>query len=197
MKWRWRKQFSASPNLKIGITWQGNPKHRHDRHRSFSVQRFRSLAMLEGVELFSLQKGLGAEQLATVRFPLTDLRGQLDEIGGTFQNTAAAIQALDLIITCDSAVAHLAGALGVPVWVPLSDLSDWRWLRDRDDSPWYPTMRLFRQTKLGDWAPVFDRIRAEVQGLRDQCERPSRPTSPSEKIVAWPALLGLRAKAAH
>jgi rfaE bifunctional protein nucleotidyltransferase chain/domain len=197
---RWHRQLSASPHLKIGVTWQGNPKHRYDRHRSFSVHWLRTLTTLEGVELYSLQKGFGAEELKTVRFPITDLRGQLDELGGTFLNTAAAIQALDLIITCDSAVAHLAGALGVPVWIPLSALSDWRWLRDREDTPWYPTMRLFRQPKLGEWASVFQRIRTEVESLRDARPRPiaagpvqSVPAFP--KIVGWSVLLELRAKA--
>jgi rfaE bifunctional protein nucleotidyltransferase chain/domain len=197
---RWRTEFSMSPHYKIGVTWQGNPKHRWDRHRSFSVHWFRSLATLEGVEVYSLQKGFGAEELKTVRFPMTDLRAQLDELGGTFQNTAAVIQALDLIVTCDSAVAHLAGALGVPVWIPLSGLSDWRWLREREDTPWYPTMRLFRQSKLGEWASVFERIRAEVQTLRDARARStataSGRTAPgADKIVGWPALLELRAKA--
>jgi rfaE bifunctional protein nucleotidyltransferase chain/domain len=197
---RWRTEFSASPHFKIGVTWQGNPKHRWDRHRSFSVHWFRSLATLEGVGVYSLQKGFGAEELKTARFPITDLRAQLDELGGTFQNTAAVIQALDLIVTCDSAVAHLAGALGVPVWIPLSALSDWRWLREREDTPWYPTMRLFRQSKLGEWSPVFERIRAEAAALRDARARSvplgsNQIASTSEKIVAWPALLELRANA--
>jgi rfaE bifunctional protein nucleotidyltransferase chain/domain len=197
---RWRKEFSASPHLKIGVTWQGNPKHRWDRHRSFSVHWFRSLATLEGVEVYSLQKGPGTEELKTVRFPITNLRPRLDELGGTFQNTAAAIQALDLIVTCDSAVAHLAGALGVPVWIPLSALADWRWLRDREDTPWYPTMRLFRQSKLGEWGPVFERMRAEAAALRDARPRSAPATFPpnssgGDKIVAWPALLESRCKA--
>jgi rfaE bifunctional protein nucleotidyltransferase chain/domain len=190
----WRKQLGALPKLKIGVTWQGNPKHRWDRHRSFSVHWFRGLALLEGVELYSLQKGLGTEQLATVRFPLTDLRPRLDERGGSFHHTAAAIEALDLVITCDSAVAHLAGALGAPVWIAMSALSDWRWLRDRDDCPWYPTMRLFRQAKLGDWRTVFARIRDEVVTLRDARVRRTAVLG-TTKIVDWPALLEMRAQA--
>jgi rfaE bifunctional protein nucleotidyltransferase chain/domain len=196
---RWRKEFSATPHFKIGITWQGNPQHRYDRHRSFSVQWFRELATLDGVQLYSLQKGHGADQLQTARFPIIDLRGPLDELGGTFQNTAAAVQALDLIVTCDSAVAHLAGALGVPVWVPMATVWDWRWLRDREDSPWYPTLRLFRQDKLGDWRPVFERVRDEVRMLRDARAKSSQSTmsqaAPSEKIVSWPTLMTLRASA--
>ena len=192
---RWREELGRSSNLKIGITWQGNPKHRWDRHRSFSVQWFRSLAAMEGVKLYSLQKGVGTEQLPTTCFLITDLRPRLDELGGGFEQTAAAIQALDLIVTCDSAVAHLAGALGKRVWVPLSALSDWRWLRQREDTPWYPTMRLFRQAKLGAWGPVFERICGEVTALRRAVARPALVSAPEEKGVGWPALLELRAQA--
>jgi tetratricopeptide (TPR) repeat protein len=159
---RWRKELGVSPHFKIGVAWQGNPKHRFDQHRSFPLHWLRSLATLAGVELYSLQKGHGTEQLKTIRFPITDLGSRLDETGGAFQETAAVMQALDLVITCDTALAHLAGALGVPVWMPLSIPADWRWLQDREDTPWYPTMRLFRQQQLGRWAPVFERIRHEV-----------------------------------
>jgi tetratricopeptide (TPR) repeat protein len=158
----WRKKLSDSPHFKIGVAWQGNPKHRFDQHRSFPLHWFRSLATLDGVELYSLQKGHGTEQLKTIRFPITDLGSRLDESGGAFQETAAVMRALDLVITCDTAMAHLAGALGVPVWMPLSIPADWRWLQDREDTPWYPTMRLFRQQQLGRWAPVFERMRHEV-----------------------------------
>ena len=164
---RWNTELSGSPHFKIGVAWQGNPKHRFDQHRSFSIHWFRSLATLEGVELYSLQKGPGSEQLQTVRFPIIDLGSKLDETGGAFQETAAVMQALDLVITCDSSLAHLAGALGVPVWVPLSIPADWRWMRDRDATPWYPTMRLFRQTKLGQWSPVFERMCQEIGTMRE------------------------------
>jgi tetratricopeptide (TPR) repeat protein len=163
----WRKELGDSSNFKIGVAWQGNPKHRFDQHRSFSVHWFRSLSNLEGIEIYSLQKGPGTELLKTVRFPITDLGSKLDETGGAFQETAAVMQALDLVITCDSALAHLAGALGVRVWVPLSIPADWRWLQDREDTPWYPAMRLFRQAKLGDWKSVFEQVRQAVIALRD------------------------------
>jgi tetratricopeptide (TPR) repeat protein len=194
---RWRNELGATLGLKIGITWQGNPRHRHDRHRSFSVQRFRHVAQLDGVTVYSLQKGTGIEQLQAVGFPITDLRGPLDTAGGAFCNTAAAIGVLDLVITCDSAVAHLAGALGKPVWMPLSDLSDWRWLREREDSPWYPTMRIFRQPTLGDWATVFERILDAVRDLRDQNPQLAvhRTIPASDKVVDWPGLLEFRAQA--
>lgn len=168
----WRKEFSASPQFKVGVAWQGNPQHRFDQHRSYSVQWLADLASIEGVQLCSLQKGPGTEQLAEARFPITDLRPRLDAMGGGLHETAAAIAALDLVITCDSALAHLAGALGVPVWVPLSIPTDWRWLLVHEDSPWYPTMRLFRQDKPCTWRPVFDRMRDELQRL---CLKAARP----------------------
>jgi hypothetical protein len=162
----WQDKLRDSSRLKIGVAWQGNAEHRCDRHRSFAAQWLETLASLDGVALYSLQKGLGSDQLRTAGFPIADLGSALDEMGHAFQETAAVMRALDLVITCDSALAHLAGALGVPVWLALSTVSDWRWLQDRDDSPWYPTMRLFRQRNLGEWGPVFARIRDEVEVLR-------------------------------
>jgi tetratricopeptide (TPR) repeat protein len=159
----WRRELSGITEFKIGIAWQGNPGHPLDRYRSFPLEYFAPVARLSRVRLFSLQKGFGTEQITRVedRFPVTDLASRLDD----FMDTAAVMENLDLIITVDSAVAHLAGALGVPVWVALSLVPDWRWLLHRDDSPWYPTMRLFRQVKLGDWQAVFDRLRVGVQQL--------------------------------
>ena len=134
-----------------------------DRWRSIPLAHFAPLASLPGVRLVSLQKGFGSEQVATVDFPVLDLSGRLDEAAGPFMDTAAVIRNLDLVVTPDTAIAHLAGALGVPVWVALPFSPDWRWLRDRDDSPWYPTMRLFRQTTFGEWPDVFERIANAVQ----------------------------------
>jgi ADP-heptose:LPS heptosyltransferase len=121
------------------------------------------LARIAGVRLFSLQFGHGREQLEKLpaEVQVTDLADQL----GDFYQTAAAMQNLDLLITCDSAPCHLAGALGVPVWVALAQLADWRWLRDRGDTPWYPSMRLFRQREFGDWKEVFEQIAAELTQL--------------------------------
>ena len=119
------------------------------------MAHFAPLASLPGVRLISLQKGFGSEQVATVDFPVLDLSGRLDEVAGPFMDTAAVIRNLDLVVTADTAIAHLAGALGVPVWVALQFSADWRWLLGRDDSPWYPTMRLFRQTTLRPVAGRF------------------------------------------
>ena len=155
--------------LRVGISWQGNPKHADDRYRSIPLTRFEPLARIHGVQLFSLQKVFGTEQIAEVsdRFRVVDLDSQIDDL----VDTAAVMMNLDLVITVDSAPAHLAGALGVPVWVALPFVPDWRWLLKREDSPWYPTMRLFRQTARGDWNGVFERmaecIEIEVEmGLR-------------------------------
>ena len=120
------------------------------------------------MRLVSLQKGFGSEQIATVDFPVLDLSGRLDEVAGPFMDTAAVISSLDLVVTADTAIAHLAGALGAPVWVALPFSPDWRWLRGRDDSPWYPTMRLFRQTAFGQWPDVFERIADAVRVLRSE-----------------------------
>jgi ADP-heptose:LPS heptosyltransferase len=98
-------------------------------------------------------------------FPITDLGSRLDEGGAAFVDTAAVMTKLDLVIAPDTALAHLAGALGVPVWVALLFVADWRWLRDREDSPWYPTMRLFRQSEAGHWSPVFERMAEEATRL--------------------------------
>jgi hypothetical protein len=170
----WRHRLGAYPGLKIGIAWQGNPKFRLDWVRSIPLAQFAPLADVPGVHLLSLQKGAGREQLAAPerRFPVTDLGGQMDETTGAFMDTAAVMKNLDLVITSDTSIAHLAGALGVPVWVALNAVPDWRWLLNRDDSPWYPTMRLFRQTRPGHWEDVFHRM-AEV--LRERLASPAVP----------------------
>jgi len=146
----------------VGIAWQGNPVFPQDRHRSMPLAHFAPLAAVPGVRLFSLQKGYGAEQLAAAPFAVEDLGAALDAAGGAFTDTAAAIMALDLVIVSDSAVAHVAGALGRPVWVVLPLTPDWRWLLGREDTPWYPTMRLFRPQRLGEWGEVFGRVAAAL-----------------------------------
>jgi tetratricopeptide (TPR) repeat protein len=157
----WRRELGPIPSLKIGIAWQGRVEHPGDRHRSFRLAQFAPLSRLAGVRLFSLQKGPGTEQLREMAdgFDVTDLGSRLDDFG----DTAAVMKNLDLVITADSSPAHLAGALGVPVWVALPYASDWRWLLEREDSPWYPTMRLFRQSRWGDWDGVFDRIAGALE----------------------------------
>ena len=169
----WRKVLAVSNvnppdtgrDLKVGVSWQGNPGKPFDFHRSIAVAQFGRLANVPGVQLISLQKGPGTGQLAALAepFPLRDLSPCLDESSGAFMDTAAVMKNIDLVISSDTAVPHLAGALGVPVWVALPLASDWRWLVRREDCPWYPTMRLFRQTKYGDWDSVFLRIADELK----------------------------------
>jgi len=158
---QWSRELDPAGGFKIGIAWQGNPRYRRDRERSFRLAQLEPVARLADVRLFSLQKGVGTEQLGEVesRFAATDLGGRLAD----FMETAAVMRNLDLVITPDTSLAHLAGALGVPVWVALSFSPDWRWLADRLDSPWYPTMRLFRQRTRGDWNDVFERMASELE----------------------------------
>ncbi len=155
---KWRQELTVVDGFKIGIAWQGSRDFPLDRWRSIPLQQFSPLARLAGVQLVSLQKGFGSEQIATVDFPVIDWANRLDDSTGAFMDTAAVLCNLDLVVTSDTAIAHLAGALGVPVWVALSFSANWRWLRDREDSPWYPTMRLFRQTEYGHWPVVFQRM---------------------------------------
>jgi tetratricopeptide (TPR) repeat protein len=180
----WRRHLAPLGGFKIGITWQGNPQHVNDRQRSIPLQEFASLAQLPGLRLVSLQHGPAGEQLTDVagKWPVTDLGGRLDEVAGAFMDRAAVMRSLDLVVTCDTSIAHLAGALGVPVWVALPQVPDWRWLLERDDSPWYPTMRLFRQEHRGEWGPVFQRItqavRQRVAAESQASARGFSPTSP-------------------
>jgi tetratricopeptide (TPR) repeat protein len=162
---RWRQELAGVGGFRVGICWQGNPRHPWDRHRSIPLEVFAPLAAVAGVRLLSLQQGAGAEQLRALagRFPVVELPPSLDGTAGDFADTAAVMQCLDLVVSADTAAAHLAGALGVPVWVALSAIADWRWLVGREDSPWYPTLRLFRQERLGEWGPAFARTAEEVR----------------------------------
>jgi Flp pilus assembly protein TadD len=149
--------------LRIGIVWQGNPAHSNDRWRSFRLAHFAPLAELPGVQLISLQAEHGLDQLRSAdrSFPVIDLAGRRCR---DLMETAAIMAHLDLVITPDTALAHLAGGLGRRVWTGLCTVDEWRWLAGRDDTPWYPTMRLFRQTKLCDWGGVFRRMTDALQG---------------------------------
>jgi hypothetical protein len=157
----WRAKLAGWGCRKVGIVWQGNPQHVRDALRSIPLSEFLPLSQVAGVQLFSLQKGSGREQLASAGSdcPIVDLADDLPD----FAETAAVIDVLDLVISCDSACAHLAGALARPVWLALPAAPDWRWQLERVDSPWYPSMRLFRQQTLGDWAEVFARIATALQ----------------------------------
>jgi Flp pilus assembly protein TadD/ADP-heptose:LPS heptosyltransferase len=161
----WRQRLERIPGLRVGIAWQGNPAAPGDRYRSIPLEHFEALARVPGVRLISLQKGFGCEQIpaASDRVSVVDFGAALDEPTGNFMDTAAIIKSLDLVITVDTAIAHLAGGLGVETWVILGAAADYRWLMDREDSPWYPTVRLFRQERLGDWKSVMNRVAAALR----------------------------------
>ena len=161
----WRDDLANTKGYRIGICWRGNPQHMFDAQRSFPLPALAPVAAVPGVRLISLQKGAGQDELAAAGFEVIDLGPALDEAAGPFMDTAAVMQCLDRVITCDTAIAHLAGGLGVPVWLALSAQSDWRWMADRQDTPWYPSMRLFRQQQLGQWDDVFQEMAGELQKL--------------------------------
>ena len=158
----WRERL-GNEGFRIGVVWQGNPNYRNDRHRSVPLSFYEPLARVPGVRLISLQAVHGLDQLARLPPGMTveSLGDKITANPDGISEIAAVMANLDLVVSSDTAMAHLAGALGRPVWVALSSDPDWRWLFDRDDSPWYPTMRLFRQTTLGDWA---ERLRRDGGG---------------------------------
>jgi Flp pilus assembly protein TadD len=160
----WQERLERIDGLRIGINWQGNPAFPKDRFRSVPLRYFEPLARIAGVRLVSLQKGTGREQLERQRakFPVVDLDLSLDEIHGPFVDTSAILRCLDLVITSDTSLAHLAGALGIETWLAVPSVPEWRWLIGRNDSPWYPTLRLFRQNRPGQWGDVFLRIAAQL-----------------------------------
>jgi tetratricopeptide (TPR) repeat protein len=164
----WKRKLRSVRGFKVGIAWQGNPSYGHDRQRSIALTHFAELAKIEGIHLVSLQKGPGTEQLHS--FPAAIHVIEFDEASGPFMDTAAIMKSIDLVIASDSAVAHLAGALAVPVWVALPAVPDWRWLLKREDSPWYPTMRLFRQPRVGNWDDVFERIAVELKIIASESD---------------------------
>ena len=149
----WRERLGDG--VKVGLVWAGNPGHANDRNRSAPLTALEPLLRTPGVRFFSLQKAPRPGDRETMaELGVVDLGPDLDD----FADTAAALTALDALVTVDTSVAHLAGALGRPVWLLLPFVPDWRWMMHGDDSPWYPTMRLFRQAVAGDWEPVCRRV---------------------------------------
>ncbi len=160
---RWNARI-GSEGFKIGVCWHGATSSIY-AGRSFHVRNFREISRNADVRLISLQKGAGVVQLAepSLMLNIETFGDTLDSGPAAFLDTAAVMQGCDLIISSDTAIAHLAGALGVPVWVVLKFAPDWRWMLDRNDSPWYPTMRLFRQTSPGNWSGPFLEMEKEVK----------------------------------
>ena len=183
---KWAARIGAH-GFKIGISWQGNPNPEADIGRSVPLVAFACLAALPNVRLISLQKGAGTEQIDNLPHGVLveTLGDDFDAGADAFVDTAAAMAHLDLVVTCDTSIAHLAGALGVRVWVALKQVAEWRWLRERADSPWYPTMQLFRQQKRGDWNELFARIAAALEPVV-KLDGPSVP----RQAIAIPGAVG-------
>ncbi len=179
----WGKRLPRG-EFRIGLAWQGNPRRKIDKGRSIPLAAFAPLGRIPGVRLISLQKHQGVEQLAGLPpdMRVASLGPEFDgDISGGgldgFLDSAAAMMHLDLIVTSDNTIAHLAGALGRPVWIILKDVPDWRWLLERPDTPWYPTARLFRQTRRDDWDEVLARVAGELAGV--EAEKASLQAAPS------------------
>jgi tetratricopeptide (TPR) repeat protein len=160
----WQDRLAGN-EFKVGIVWAGRPLHTNDRNRSCKLKQFLPLSKIPGIQLIGLQKGEATAQ--TQNMPAETVLTNYGEEFEDFTDTAGLIENLDLVISVDTAVAHLAGAMGKPVWVLLPFVPDWRWMMNREDSPWYPSMRLFRQKTHGEWAPVFQRVEEELTTLVD------------------------------
>lgn len=161
---RWKKRLAGHAGPSIAIAWQGDPGYRADRTRSIPLENFAPFAQLPGVRLISLQQGPGRTQIEKTGWTenLLDLGEEIDR-DGAFLDSAAILAVTDLMVSSDTALAHLAGALGVPAYVALSHMPDWRWGAEGEDCPWYPNMRLFRQDRPGDWPGVFRRIAMTIK----------------------------------
>jgi hypothetical protein len=157
----WRAILGGS-GYRIGVAWQGNQSIPGSEGKAFAVTALEGIARLPGARLIALQKNAGSEQLDHLPPGMTVERHAFDEDGDAFLDTAAMMMNCDLVISADSAPAHLAGALGVPAWVALKHVPDWRWFLGRDDSPWYPSLRLFRQATTNDWTSVFGAMEKDL-----------------------------------
>jgi tetratricopeptide (TPR) repeat protein len=159
---RWRERLSMQPGRKVGIMWSGNPRHTNDHNRSIPLELFRTIADAPARFVNLQPRVRDAERDGLKAWPaLIDAGPELRDFG----DTAALLMALDLVITVDTSVAHLAGALGRPVWILLPHLPDWRWMLERSDSPWYPTARLYRQSAAGAWDPVLRAVSSDLRNL--------------------------------
>lgn len=158
----WARRLEQSKKIKVGFAWAGNPSHRNDKNRSCPLKHFLPLTNIPNTQFFSLQKGIANSSLAELspseRVNVIDLTRELDD----FADSAALLANLDLLITVDTSLAHLAGAIGIPTWLVLPFSPDWRWLLERTDSPWYPSIKLYRQTSAGNWDSVFSNVKNDL-----------------------------------
>jgi hypothetical protein len=158
---QYREEYFQGDAFKVGIVWQGCPERFNDRQRSVRLTDLLPLAEVEGVQLYALQVGVGREQLSEIAHSASVI--DLGPALGDFAQTAAAIVNLDLLISIDTSVAHLGGALGHPTWILIPYVCDWRWFRKGDQSPWYKSALLFRQERENDWAPTIDRLKGRLK----------------------------------
>jgi tetratricopeptide (TPR) repeat protein/precorrin-6B methylase 2 len=183
---KWRPRISATNRLKVGLVWSGNQKHPRNRLRSMKLEQLEGLGSIEGVQLYSLQKSETAvAEIAASKLDIVDLGKDFEN----FRDTAAAMSLLDLVISVDTSVAHLAGALGRPTWVMVSEPPDWRWLLEGERTPWYPSVRLFRQRERNRWKAVVNRVE---DALRQLAASDTREPSPSSIEVPVVQIEGVR-----
>ncbi len=188
----WQQRLHR-PELTVGLVWAGRPTHGNDRNRSCHPRQFLPLLEIPGLHFYGLQKGPAAQQCELL--PLARPLQNLGEEFETLMDTAAAISALDLIISVDTALAHLAGALGRTVWTLLPYAPDWRWMRDRSDSPWYPTMQLIRQAQAGDWHGVFAQAANQLRRLAGtQAWSPASPEPAPRRKAPVPTIVPIFGK---
>lgn len=154
----WQERLKDVGGLKVGLVWAGSPHHTNDRERSIALKKLISLAGVQGCTFINLQIGSSAEQVQEVDWPMIDCSTHISD----YADTAALVAQLDLVITVDTSVAHVAGALNIPVWVMLPHAPDWRWQLERSDTPWYPSMTLYRQPKRGDWQSVIAGVKNDL-----------------------------------
>ncbi len=199
---QWADRLPDDGVLNVGIAWAGSTTHLLDRERSMPLARLAPALAVDGARFYTLQKGPAAAQIAGAALEgraIIDFGAEFDNVVGTaaatkrFVDTAAVISRLDLVLCVDTAVAHLAGAMGKPVWLMLPHAADFRWLQEREDSPWYPTVRLFRQPQRGDWDDVAVRIKSALElrmrGVRAELPPPGEPPAPSAPVPVsrqWP-----------
>ncbi len=173
------RSYDANRSLRVGLVWAAST---YNPARSIPIEHFATLFGTPGVRFFSLQAGIERAQIEPWSAQVPSL---CEELPSVFE-TARTLKTLDLLITVDTMVAHLAGALAIPVWTLLPFACDWRWMLEREDSPWYPTMRLFRQPSPGDWGRVFERVRRELQALAAFANAPAVNCRIGEQALEQP-----------
>jgi tetratricopeptide (TPR) repeat protein len=180
---RWQRHLGGE-GFRVGIAWRGNPKA-PGPSRAIPLETFLPLARVPGVRLISLQKNDGVDELADLPDGMTieTLGAGFDSGEGAFLDTAAVMMSLDLVITSDTSIAHLAGALGRPVWIAMRHVTDWRWMADGEATPWYPTARLLKQTRRGDWGSVFERMASELVKIASGPPADDLAASPATPLV--------------